>query len=233
MARKPQDWYPDRAMVEFDHLPQKSRSLILATLALDIVSINCRSIFDLALRRNQTVNDVWRDICRRTAQPHCTMPRRILESQYTALPPASSPTPLFPPQPAASTARPAATAATAAEPASVMQFGDLLAISPAEPAARPAPAPCGGRAQPGDHRPRDRRIALTASIAALLLLAIGLAIVIAASDSTRMTAARFDEIVRVGAAPDRDIGSRSDVNVPEPQGTVRRIDAIGKAFSKQ
>src|SRR5262245_34120549 len=71
-------------MVDFDQLPQKTRSLLLATLALEISSNNCRSIFDLAARTKQSVQDVWRDVCRKTSQPRCTMPRLVLESQYTA-----------------------------------------------------------------------------------------------------------------------------------------------------
>src|SRR5262245_32441621 len=70
--------------VEFDRLPAKSRALILATLGLEIASKNCTSIFDLARRRNQTMDELWRDICRKTAQPHCSMPRDVLSSRYTA-----------------------------------------------------------------------------------------------------------------------------------------------------
>ncbi|MGH6771789.1 MAG: hypothetical protein ACRECO_22540 [Xanthobacteraceae bacterium] len=228
-------------MVEFDHLPPTSRSLILATLALDIVSRNCRSIFDLALRRNQTVKDVWRDICRRTAQPHCTMPRQVLESQYTGT--------SFPPAPAAAATFPAA-APAAASPAStsaaaparilpehatgpnVIQLGDLIAIPSDEPVTTPPPL--------HGHDVPKWQFMMAAGLAAIVLIAAGVAIVIATPDPAQTTAARFDGPVLAGGASSdaaaRTVGAGSGadaVSVPAPQGTLHRMDAISKAFSKQ
>src|SRR5215813_2584282 len=94
-------------MVEFDKLPPKSRALILVTLGLEIASAHCTSIFDLARKRHQSMDELWRDVCRKTAQPQCAMPRHVLESRYTA---AASPA-------ATTAAAPAAAAATAARAA--------------------------------------------------------------------------------------------------------------------
>ncbi len=80
----------------------------------------------------------------------------------------------------------------------------------------------------------------TAALAATLLLAIAIVAVAATSHSTRTTAAKFDEVVRVGnAQPETAIRANSapsaldPVAVAAPQGTVRRMDAISKSFSKQ
>ena len=69
-------------MVEFDSLPQNSRLLILATLELEIASENCKSIFDLARKRFQTIDQVWRDVCKKTSLPRCTMPPRVMGNDY-------------------------------------------------------------------------------------------------------------------------------------------------------
>src|SRR5687768_9416903 len=136
-------------MLDFDQLPPRSRSLILATLALDIASSNCRNIFDLALKTNQSVHEVWRDICRRTAQPRCTLPRCIVESRYTAtgIPPsdASPATAAIAASTAPSVASPIASTATGAAAPSIVQLGDLLAITPAAPLAAAAPRALASR----------------------------------------------------------------------------------------
>src|SRR5262249_1538785 len=75
-----------RTKFEFDDLPPNSRSLIIATLGLEIASSNCKNIFDLARKRHQTVDEVWRSICRKTAQPICTIPGRVLETEYNSAP---------------------------------------------------------------------------------------------------------------------------------------------------
>jgi hypothetical protein len=227
-------------MVEFDQLPQKSRSLILATLALDIASRNCRSIFDLALRRKQTVHDVWRDVCRKTAQPRCTMPRRVLESQYNgtsfaglAAAPPSVASPI-----ATSVERPAAPPATAP---SVMQFGDVIAVTTAAAAPNAAPTATAApvvmaavtTAAPGRRAP-SRYAMLAAGLAAALLLATGLAIAVTTYHSTQP--GRFDGVVDIGRANSgvSTTSARADaVSVPAPEGTLRRMDAISKSFSKQ
>jgi hypothetical protein len=221
-------------MVEFEQLPPKSRSLILATLALDIASRNCRSIFDLALRRNQSVHDVWRDICRKTSQPRCTMPRPLLESQYSramfapaegawtaAAPPMSH---AVPPQ--------AADAPVTLAP-SAIELDDVVALTKPEAAiARRAT-----NAPPHGHR---RKAVLMATLAASLMLAIALAYVVIARRPAQT--ARFDQTpvaattsvdgpVRKSSAGDKSGADRSAV--PEPEGTVRRLEAIGGAFSKR
>ncbi len=70
-------------MVGFDDLPHPARSLLLATLNLEIVSADCANIFDLARKRNQSVSEVWRDICRKYGQSRCLIPPQLLETRYT------------------------------------------------------------------------------------------------------------------------------------------------------
>jgi hypothetical protein len=232
-------------MVEFDNLPPTSRSLILATLALDIVSRNCRSIFDLALRRNQTVNDVWRDICRRTAQPHCTMPRRILESQYTGtlFPAAATVSPAAEPAPASASpsveARPERLPARTPT-ASVIELGDLIAIQTAERPPKPAPPPIRAPVSTRRDTVPKWQFMIAAGAAAMVLMVAGFAIVIAIPDSVQTTAVRLDApVIAKAAQSDAAAGtvglrSRADaVSVPVPEGTLRRLDAISKGFSKQ
>ncbi len=231
----------DRTMVEFDQLPPTSRSLILATLALDIASINCRNIFELALRRHQTVQEVWRDVCRRTAQPRCTMPPSLLESRYTAT--AARPTKAATAAPAAAsnavpaappTASPAAPLPGSVTATNVICLGDLIAVTTAAPAAEDSPTPAAS-----GQRARRRSVMLAAGVAAMLLLAIGFVVLASISRPTSPSTARPDETVRVGGArPDqvvRTSGAPSGIDaasVPAPQGTVRRMDAISKSFSK-
>jgi hypothetical protein len=65
-------------MVKFEDLPNANQALILATLGLEIATADCMSIVDLARKRNQTASTIWRDVCKRTGQPHCTMPPRVI-----------------------------------------------------------------------------------------------------------------------------------------------------------
>jgi hypothetical protein len=65
-------------MVKFEDLPKANQALILATLGLEIATAHCMNIVDLARKRNQTASTIWRDVCKRTGQPHCTMPPRVV-----------------------------------------------------------------------------------------------------------------------------------------------------------
>src|SRR5689334_4318505 len=128
-------------MVEFESLPPKSRSLILATLGLEIASADCASIFELARKRYQTVSDVWRDVCKKTGQPRCTMPSRVLGVDYAAS--TAEPKPAGSPVPAAAPANVAPVAASAN--ASVF-VGATAAPKIETPAPAPAPVVAKPRA---------------------------------------------------------------------------------------
>ena len=71
-------------MVEFDRLPATSRSLVLTKLTLEMVSKNCKNIFQLARTRNQSVHEVWRDVCRKTGQPLCETPHHVMTPSFYA-----------------------------------------------------------------------------------------------------------------------------------------------------
>jgi hypothetical protein len=65
-------------VVEFDELADNVQRLLYAKLALTMVSENCVNIVDLARKRNQDVDDVWRDVCRTAGQPSCTIPATVM-----------------------------------------------------------------------------------------------------------------------------------------------------------
>ena len=216
-------------MVEFDQLPQTNRSLILATLALDIATINCRNIFDLALRRKQTVHEVWRDICRRTAQPRCTMPKHLLESRYTS----ADFYRLIATAPAVERA---AGATASARSVSIEQFGDLVAVTRAPPAT-PAPRTAAITRRPSTPQAKvpapsgsNRRLVMAASGAAALVLGVAIALM----GTRTLQTAPLDGSVRASGGNSQSVASAPAlVSVPEPQGTARRMDAISKSFSKR
>jgi hypothetical protein len=66
-------------MIKFDDLPHTNRTLILASLQLEIAEAHCTNILDLARKRNQNVHQIWRDICRKTRQPLCTVPAPVMD----------------------------------------------------------------------------------------------------------------------------------------------------------
>jgi hypothetical protein len=65
-------------MIEFDDLADNVQRLLYAKLSLAIVSENCVNIVDLAKKRRQDVDDVWRDVCRTAGQPVCTIPATVM-----------------------------------------------------------------------------------------------------------------------------------------------------------
>lgn len=231
-------------MVEFDSLPPKSRSLILATLGLEIASANCSSIFELARKRFQTVPDVWRDVCKKTGQPRCTMPARVMGVDYAAS--ASSPEAKAAPAPAAAATNTSPAGATA----NVSMFVDAAAAtknaSPAVAAApvsaapskiahqgaAAAPAAAARRAQPQ----KKRTVAVAIGIAAVLLLGIGIAVFAIPRSAENPNAPPPTAVTRANNEPTRTAGEKPtfDPNsVAPPEGTVRRLDAIKGSFSKQ
>jgi hypothetical protein len=214
-------------MVEFDSLPQNSRLLILATLELEVASENCKSIYDLARKRHQTAHDVWRDVCKKTSLPRCTMPPRVTGNDFAAG--AAKNVFVFADKPANASVFGDAPAPAGA-PAQSKVAGSTTTAAPGAtttvaPATHARPA-AGGRRAP------NRNIALAAGIAAILLWGIGLA-VFAIPRSTEgphasspTTVTRPNEAAR--AKPTFDASS-----MPVPEGTARRLDAINKSFSKQ
>src|SRR3954453_18853301 len=70
-------------MTAFDNLPHRARALLIAKLRWEIVSANCVNILDLAHKRNQPISELWHDICRKSKQVYCSMPREGMETRYT------------------------------------------------------------------------------------------------------------------------------------------------------
>jgi len=232
-------------MVEFDNLPQNTRLLILATLELEIASEDCKNIFDLARKRYQTIDQVWRDVCKKTSLPRCTMPPRVTGTDYTAgaaanvfvFGDASANVSMFGGAPAntkvASTKVAAPVNAKVAGPPTMAGPAHATAASPATIAASATNASPAPAARP-PQKP-NRTVALAVGLAAVLLLGIGLAVFAIPRSaenpyaSMPTTVTRSNETVRPG-------GNKPSVDtsaVPVPEGAVRRLDAINKAFSKQ
>ena len=233
-------------MVEFDNLPQNSRLLILATLELEIASEDCKNIFDLARKRYQTIDQVWRDVCKKTSLPRCTIPPRVTGTDYTAGAAAnvfvfgdtSANVSVFGGAPANTKV---ANPAIAATPANAKLAGPTTMAGPAHAAvASPAtiaasvtkasPAPAGRSPQ----KP-NRTVALAIGLAAVLLLGIGVA-VFAIPRSAENPYASMPTTVTRSNETARTSGNKPNVDtsaVAVPEGTVRRLDAINKAFSKQ
>ena len=49
-------------MIQFEDLPRTNRTLLLATLELEIAEAKCTNILQLAHKRNLPIADIWRDI---------------------------------------------------------------------------------------------------------------------------------------------------------------------------
>jgi hypothetical protein len=223
-------------MVEFSSLPQTTRSLILATLGLEIASANCTSIFDLARKRNQSVSDVWRDVCRKTGQPRCTMPVRVVRPEYAAAEPFLEKSPTV------------ASLGSAIALAPVHAASGVKPISTRTPATGVAPAagvnPLSTRgsvtsAAPArsGHRGQNRSVMLAVGLGAILVVGMGIALMVATPRSLSTTTARPNETVVVKpketARTGADRPSFDPNSVPVPEGTLRRMEGINKAFSKR
>jgi hypothetical protein len=231
-------------MIPFEELPQATRSLLLAKLNLEIVSANCANIFDLAHTRNQSINEVWRDICRKADQARCLIPPKLLETRYLAdastksatTAPAVHSVVATTANVAASTAnvRGAATVATAAT------VGTSLAkMEDTNAAAEAARVKTMGSARHGQ-RWHNRPVMLAVGLCAVLVaMGVGLYVVASPSGQTTTSTVRPTETVRIDYAKSGEqavIGGKQTTgpaNVPVSSGTVRRIDAISKSFSKK
>lgn len=58
----------------FEELPRNVQALILAKLAIEMKAAKAHSIYHLARIRKSDVGDLWRTVCRKAAQPVCSIP---------------------------------------------------------------------------------------------------------------------------------------------------------------
>jgi hypothetical protein len=61
-------------MNRFEDLPANVRALLLAKLAIELKTNRCSSLYELARRQKTDMPTAWRDICRRSKPPACTIP---------------------------------------------------------------------------------------------------------------------------------------------------------------
>jgi hypothetical protein len=221
-------------MIQFEDLPRTNRTLLLATLELEIAEAKCTNILELAHKRNLPIADIWRDVCRRTGQPRCTVPAPVMLSRKQWLDGASSGHP-----------ETAASAVQAPTPAAATD-GGATAGAIAMPALAVKPPRAAAMAASGAQRPRSLRAPLVAGLAAGLVagLALGAAFfllvasphaTVAPQASLQVPNARPGDVPRA-ATNIRDQSGESappafDPNsLPPPQGTMRRLEGISKSF---
>jgi hypothetical protein len=223
-------------MIQFEDLPRTNRTLLLATLELEIAEAKCTNILQLAHKRNLPIADIWRDICRRTGQPRCTVPAPVMLSRERWLDSAS------PGHPDPATPTPAVAAPTP-EAAKDGGASEGASAVPAPPVKSPRAAAMPAAGAP---RPRNLRAPLLAGLAAGLVagLALGAALfVLLASPHATVAPQASLQVpnVRPGDVPRaatniRDQSGESapppfDPNsLPPPQGTMRRLEGISKSF---
>jgi hypothetical protein len=214
-------------MIKFDDLPRTNRALILAKLGLAIAEANCTNIFVLAHKRHQTIHQIWRDACRQAGQPPCDVPASVLATRDQCL-----------------------------ESATAAHLHSVIASPPSKPqtASPPAPSfPKSGNVNAGTgHRADSLRVPLVASAIAILALGVGVLVLVASPNSAvapqasmQIPNARSGNIVRDSGGAfnrpaDRTVARASPADkpqfdpssVPTPQGTIRRMEEISKAFGK-
>lgn len=66
-------------LTRFEELPVNARALLLAKLATEMRSAKAGSIHHLAKLQRSDVHGLWRVICRKAAQPVCTIPIGVFE----------------------------------------------------------------------------------------------------------------------------------------------------------
>ena len=77
------DFSPQRSLAmlkQFEELHENVQALMLAKLAIEMKAAKAHSIYHLARVQKSDVSDLWRDICRKAAQPFCTIPIGALEN---------------------------------------------------------------------------------------------------------------------------------------------------------
>lgn len=190
---------------------------MLATLALELASANCKNVFELARKRHQSVSDVWRDVCRKTGQPRCTVPQGVTRPDYIATAPSHEISDATSPSAASSSAA-TTSSANGIAPAAV----HATATTPVKSAAA---ATTAGHALSG------RTIAVGAGLSAILVIGIGLIIAMPRGADHTASTARPTEAVRAKA--NEPARAEQQTVVAPPQGTTRRMEEINKAFTKR
>jgi hypothetical protein len=223
-------------MIQFEDLPRTNRTLLVATLELEIAEAKCTNILELAHKRNVPIADIWRDVCRRTGQPRCTVPAPVMLSRKQWLDGANS----GHPEPATPTPAVAAPTPEAAKDGGASE-GASAVPAPAVKPPRAAAMPTAGALSP-----RNLRAPLVAGLAAGLVagLTLGAAFFMlvasprpaaAPQASLQIPNARPGDVPRA-ATNIRDQSGESapppfDPNsLPPPQGTMRRLEGISKSF---
>ena len=62
-------------MNRFEELPANVKALLFARLAIELRANRCANLYELAKRKNTEMISVWRDVCRLSKQPVCTIPQ--------------------------------------------------------------------------------------------------------------------------------------------------------------
>src|SRR5262245_60868948 len=122
-AGRYRDSFRVATMIQFEDLPRTHRTLLVATIELEIAEAKCTNILELAHKRNLPIQDLWRDVCRRTGQPRCTVPAAVMVSRDQWLGAATSRHADAAPAPAAVESSPSASAKDSPPPASVQDGG--------------------------------------------------------------------------------------------------------------
>ena len=173
-------------MINFDDLSHTKRTLILATLQLEIAEANCTNILDLARKRNQDIHDLWRELCKKTGQPHCTVPAPVLATgdPWRETVPAAA----HLDSPPAVAARPTTIASREAPPSSAFPPPTSLKPPMAPKAGgvntAAAAVPVKKAAASSAHRAPNRRGLLVVGVVAILSVGVGLLVMVAGSNST-------------------------------------------------
>jgi hypothetical protein len=68
-----------QAMNKFEDFPGNIRALMLSKLAMEMAVLGCANIRDLAKKRRSDPLTIWRDICRKSGQPACTIPIEAMQ----------------------------------------------------------------------------------------------------------------------------------------------------------
>jgi len=206
-------------MIQFDRLPRTSRTLLLATLELEMAQAKCTNILDLAHKRHLSIDEIWRGVCRKTAQPRCTVPAPVMVSRDQWLASMSAGHP------------------DALQDANAQAAGHAVPFAPAKQSRTLHVSSSRAR------RARRLRVPLVAGLAAILALAVGVFALIASHDSTlapqasvQTPNARPIELVH-GATIIREqrsesVKQESDPGSAQSPDTLRRLGTISKAFSK-
>lgn len=212
-------------MVEFESLPPNSRLLLLATLELEIATEDCTNIFDLARKRHQTIHDVWRDVCKKTNLPRCTVPPRVMGVE-----PARKDVFVFGAEPAQASA-----SVFTETPANGKDASPAAPVAPAASAPRDAqPSPAKNASPAAARRAApSRHLAMAAGLGAIIVVGVGIAVFAKTRPAGNPHASSVTTITRAGETARPSRTNADAPSVPTPDGAMRRLDAINKSFSKQ